>query len=60
MQKDWTVRDRITSKLISFMKYGEKDFLHCKWNDFIIMLLNKFGSDPEAFANKVLAMRSDN
>lgn len=60
MQKDWTVRDRITSKLISFMKYDEKDFLNCKWNDFIIMLLNKFGSDPETFANKVLTIRSDN
>ena len=49
----WTFRDKLTAFLISHMKHDDEDFIKCKRNDILIMLLNLVRVDPKEFREKL-------
>lgn len=48
----FTNKEKIAAILICLMKRNDEEFPVCKWNDFIIKLLNKTGVDPKEFTEK--------
>lgn len=54
MKTGLNIRDMVTIKLASMLKYDEHDFIKCKWNDIIIKLLNAVGSDPAKLLGKLV------
>ena len=49
----FTWKEKLVAILICLMKRNNEEFPVCKWNDFIIMLMNKIGVKPEEFNEKI-------
>ena len=49
----FTSKEKIVAILICLMKRNAEEFPVCRWNDFIIRLINKTGVDPKEFTEKL-------
>ena len=49
----FTWKEKLVAILFCLMKHNKEEFYKCKWNDFIIMLMNKIGVKPEEFNEKI-------